>query len=568
MSGSIVDITFSGSPDHIEIVLGICGRHHKKCIETYNISPSLTSFLSYWALEAMIPVFEAMPVDCITIQGHCLESNRDLEKNLWEIREFVERIVQRTNYVFLSNREEKSKAAANNNILFYLFEESERVKNIYDHYRNRYPNRAFIHTYPSGWNFEKRIWEETGYQFSVGDLVTLVHEKSIKKFVLINYYFFEDMLKKEDVFIPAFLKYMGVECVSIDIDSAELAPNALMLRKLYSNYFSRLSTTPLLNTYWDKLHENKSINYVPMVQHYQMKESWGALEEPYSVVILTNSRLRGVKNFLPLILFLLDNVNDEAVFTEIELWYLSLRDLILNSRAIGEGKKMSYCMIVFQILYNASQFLKYEVIDWIETDRRVLLFGDEGWEVLFPHYYQGHIGTEEIRRMYGENNHLYLLINNCFNYLDAGGPVHDAISNNLPFINRSPLVRTRLFEGMKCIEYSNKAQLNSLIDEAGTIYNLKELHETLQKYLKVMATAEDSIVENIFLDKPFPVSGGNYFRESRAHLRTLAEMKRKFMIEKKELLTEFFKIISGTGRFTYPTFRSRYSHSGYLKRIR
>ena len=136
---------------------------------------------------------------------------------------------------------------------------------------------------------------------------------------------------------------------------------------------------------------------------------------------------------------------------------------------------------LWSIYYGASQFIKHQIVKSIDTDRRVSLFGDRGWETLAPSYYSGILDQAQLREMMTGSKRLLVLMNSGFSYLDHNGPIYDAIQTNTPWINLPTIAKTSTFISLEALEYRCNTSFNLLLNNANTYYNNTAVQSSIRE---------------------------------------------------------------------------------------
>ena len=85
-----------------------------------------------------------------------------------------------------------------------------------------------------------------------------------------------------------------------------------------------------LNEYWDKKY-GLNIQYMPMPQDYKISGKIKIPADDYDIVVLSNSRWAAVRDHKKHIDALLHYLPNETLFTDIQLWYMALNRLIVNT---------------------------------------------------------------------------------------------------------------------------------------------------------------------------------------------------------------------------------------------
>jgi hypothetical protein len=489
-----------------------------------------------------------------------------------DIMLFYLQVIRKTNLFLTEHKELKLFAQNFDNVLFYVWDteiDGGRLGSIYKRYQNVYNGKIYKKVYPCGWNNDLRIWEDSGYRFSMEELLKCIIDNKIKKIVGINAFLIDEAMNYDSILLPVVLDYLGVEFVSVDVDPVEMYSGQYRRVITQREDFTRFTVLPVLAREWDEMYNIKGINYTPIVQHYEFKsKKTMQIKDEYSVLVLSQSRINDVCRVLNLILFLMDNFQSDCIYTEFQICFLAIRKMVLNARYINEYELNILGEYVHKLFYTMSQFLKYEVIDNIDTDRKVLIYGDKGWGKVFPQYFQNkYISSEEIEEIDLKNSHLHLLFHMNFNYLEAGGPVYDAIAKNRVFINFPAIVRLPQYEGFSVLEYRNKEDINRLINNVNTYFDNEKLKVSIEHYNNVMIDSEKNITENIFENTSFPEGGSIYWKECKESYMPMYKKVDEYINSRPDFLNEIFDICLGKKSVNMDIKKSKYFEKSYIRAL-
>lgn len=527
--------------------------------------------LQYWLLNCVKPVFERMPLKAFKIIYAIpidQKNNPEYTNTALRLFGFFDRIMQNTNHYLLDYMWLKGIAVSNTNLLFYLFDNESRMMGFYHHYSVYYPGKMFLRAYPNGWNDKYRRWEETGYRLSVADFLSDILKDGIRKVIGINEFLYCDGIMHENVYLPWIFKYLGIEFIGHDVDPVELGGMALSRSAGQLEGMTRFTVLPVLAREWDEYYKNKGIFYTPLLQHYSFEEEAFELQEDYSVLVLSQSRLNNVICQFDLILYLVDRIDGNCVYTDYQLWYLALRKLLFELFENDEIRLIQCGDLLHQTMYHIAQFLKYEVINSVTTDRKLLVYGDDGWNVVFPQYFQGtHLIDEQIAEMDRQKRYLHLLFHNSFSYLETGGPVFDAIAKNRVFINYPALARTDLYRGFSQIEYTGRGDINRLIENVREVYTRQDLHASIRGYKSVMKDFENNMVNYLIKGIPYPEDGGEYYRGCKEHYLLIDRMIEDYAQKNAEFLLESMEILFFGKKITMDVSKTKYFNRDYIQRL-
>lgn len=479
-----------------------------------------------WIMQAIRPVFANMPIDKIK-----LVCPKPIYEKMKESMNICAGLLERTNIFIGQNPDLKDLAKDYKGILLFNVSEELRYKSFY----NRLKRKGFDVHYMNvdvGFDRKKREWlEEKELPLPLPELIEFIQEKQIKTLLTINYYLAHRYSSKVGINLLAVLNYLGMEYITINNDPSDLQPAGYLHRLAYYNpKWHQFSNLGVLNKYWDEKYGLDNIKYIAIPQDYRPAKI-KALDDDYTIIILSNSRWDNVKTSQALIEHFLGQLSKDKLFESFQLWYMTLRHMVLNIMELTLFEKLKFNSILHQFFYVIANYFKYEIIRWLPRGREAKLYGDLGWKELFPEYYQGSLSNDEIDDLFKKDNQLYLLLNFGFSYLDASAPVYDMVRRNVPWINVSPMVATDTFKGLKHIEYKNKEELNSLLDNIQNIYKVKKLQDNLAYYGEILSSSVIDI-EYSLLNKT-RISGFN------SHLRE-HEILLNFMVHKYLNANEMF----------------------------
>lgn len=485
------------------------------------------------------PVFFLLPVTTLKI-----EPTAEAMEQYGKILQGCATALEQTNNALHQFHHLKNMADANENILFYNIDNNYRYKDFYETLSKKSNGTTKYLNMDSGFNATKRQWEETNLPMSLSEFVDYLCREKIKKIVSLNHFLLETFWAKTGVYLLALMKHMGIEYSIIDNDIYDTPPSGYLHKQLFHcNDFKRYSIGYFFQEYWDKTYDLKNTNAIILPQDYEINNYDIELNQDYAILVLSHSRLENVRQMINPILYLLSHLSEENIFLELQLWNLSLRHLILEIMALSEYEKNCYNSMLQNIFYTTMNFIKYEVIDMIDTERDIEIYGDVGWGVVFPEYYQKrYLQGDEIQTLMSEKRHLNLLLNHNITYIDASGPMFDAIKKNIPFINYSALVKTPELEDFKCIEYSNKTQLNKMIEDAPALIKSETFKNTLDNYVDILNSSTRFLVNSVIQDDNNK-SENRFFKSRQAHDQLLRQQIIIYLNENEPFLRESFEVL-------------------------
>ncbi len=372
--------------------------------------------------------------------------------------------------------------------LFINVGDDIRYKSFYNYLKDSIPDILYIDI-ESGFDRVKRAWGDMTLPMSLDDLINMLTEQGISKIVSVNHYFIDRYIGKAGLNLLPILKLLGIKYFPITHDPWELKPlGYLMKHSVMGDPITYFSGMSCLNQYWDKVLGMTPV-YVPLPQDYR-QTTIPKLGNDYDIIILSNSRLQNVKCVESQIKMLCDQFPKDKLFTDCQLWYMAVNYLVREVIPLTQDQRLFYCSMLHQFFFSFLQYLKHVIINEIKTDRKITVYGDEGWQEVCPQYYKGSLDNGQIETLYAERNHLYLLMNFSFSSLDASGPVYDVIRRGLPFVNVPPIVKTEELQGFNEIEYGTIGELNKLLGDCSGVFNSERL---LKSWADIRTTYESGI---------------------------------------------------------------------------
>ena len=519
----------------------------------------------WWLLNSLKPVFHSMPHDSIETKFY-VKSIDDFEKLLDEKISFVSVILKNTNNMIKDCFEYKGIARENNGILFINSDSERRYIGFYNKMLDDKSQEINYLNMKSGFNAEKREWGKSDIPIDINELINIIKEKKIRKIVSINVLLLSIYIINTGIFLNAVFSFIGIEHIIIDNDPYDLKPEGY-LKMLFSNSESvpRFNCPYIFTKPWLKKYALTNIQRVPIPQYYKLHTDLPELPEDYSLLVLSNSRIENVRQMYFSIVFLLDHINEDFLYRDIQLWFLAMQYIITEVMDMNEFDRLKYNSNLHTFFYTVVQLLKYEVIEAIDTPRNIEIYGDRGWKILFPEYYRGMLNQREIEDKLSMNRYLCLLLNSSLTYFQASAPVYDAAALNVPFINMAALCKSNALQGLEKIEYSNNRELNALISDTSFLKN-SDFRDSLKKYKRALIESTE-FMHNKIIDFKYDGCNTFYHKELLEHDKLLDEMVFSYIDEKESFLRDCFDILFLGKSIDYDITKSLYFNRNYSLRI-
>ena len=563
MDETFARISVNLSNNNLQLKLNINGNPiwHENRIFYPNINTD--GLILYWFLNILKQVLFSMPINKIDF-----EASQDTYQKLSNIILQCAKILDCTNDTISKYFQLNRKALNNTNILFFNVGDDYRYKNLYESFPKFDGSSLLYMNMDLGYNSFTRTWHSTDIPVPLPDLVDLIFEESIRKISSINHYFLEIYLNKTYVYLPALFRYLGVEYIIIDNDNWDIYQDGYLQKSFWTcPSFNRFSTERYFHEYWDNKYGLQNIHYIISPQTYKDSGDFFDIDENYSLLILSNSRINDIRSDIIPVIYLLDHMNPNNIYKDIQTWYCALRHMILEVFDLDDFESLYFNSKLLRIFYIIMQFLKYETIESINTTRNIQIYGDKGWQTLFPHYYQNkHLDYNEMQGLFSSKRYLYLLFNLGISYFDISFQVYDALNNNVPFINYSPVVKTSLFEGFRQIEYNNSSELNHLIENIRNKIRNKDLKDSIHFLKNILISNTDSLISHVVFNTEFSHKTELYLQQYNDHKCLLDNVIQEYIDQNEPILRETFNVLLLGHPVQYDISNSKYINRRYIQR--
>ncbi len=416
------------------------------------------SFLNYRLLETASPFFyQHLPVEHLEIVLE--ESLQGGGAFVMAAAEFVGHLLKNTNHFIQRYPDLKGCAAAHDRVLYYRLDGDERFTDLFENARRVHPDRVLLLDGKTGYDSVERKWKEASH-VDADQLIRFIQENRIGRIVSTNMYYLEWFLRQQQLHFLAILRFLGVEYIIYDVDYYDQVVSGYLEKAaLNCKEFRRLSIYPHMQQPWDQLFGLTNVSYALLYRSPSPSPRVPVLEEDYSILVLSHSRLDYLQALVDPLLFSMKEAREETVFHEFRLWYFALREMVIAS-PWPVGLKLDATVKLYNIYLAGLALFKLEMIHAAGRIRNVRIFGDPGWARVFPEYYQQrYLNLSEKEELLRDGRHLYLLLNENYSYLECHPVIQDALHRHVAFLTFSPIVRIPGLEGLKAIEYSSASEL-------------------------------------------------------------------------------------------------------------
>jgi len=445
-------------------------------------------FVACWLLSKCTGFFDLMPLE---FGFACSE---DIYPYMEKPINYCNSVLMQTNESIKTLEHNHNIAEDNENVLYVNVSEDLRYKSFYDVLKDNKKVDVHYLNMDLGFNRKTRQWEkERPEPISIPDLQKFIIENDIKKIVSVNEYFLNYYMMTYNIHLATLLSYMGVEFIVIDNDPYDLNAEGFYRKVIqHNNKRNHFCNLKCLNYDLDEFYELKNITYNAIPQDYRKKKV-KKFKKDYNVIVLTNSRLSNVEKYQGTKNKMLSVLPPETIFEDLINWYMAMRAIILSDERFSETNRFHMNSSLHGFFYTFANWLKYKIIENVETDKPFHVYGDEGFKTICPDLYRGSLNNDEINELFKGNN-LYLLMNFSYTYLDASGPVYDMMRRGVPWLNITTPIKSRYLKDLSLLEYTNDIdELNYKINNAEELYSDSKLTTALDNYRLTLKSSVDEM---------------------------------------------------------------------------
>lgn len=534
---------------------------HYNEIKVHTDIPDFGQYIFWWIHSNLKHLYFEMPIEKIQLnhsQGAVDYCGNALSTCI--------KALEGTNNAVNRYRNFKGAAKDHDGILVFNVDDSNAYEKLHLEIRKKQDN-LYYENMNSGWNSMTRQWEHAPVPFQVDDFVKYIFDGRIKKIILINNYLLEKYLFQENVYLLALMTYLGVELINIEQDHSELTWYGYLQKSAFYNKENTRFATGLYPEYWDAFYGNReTTNYISALV-FDVEEARDIrLNNDYKLILISNSRLNESKMFYPAFLYLMDRIDSDNIFHDFQLWFLSLRYLILHIMPMDHVKRLRANASLHNIYYNVTQMFKYETVYGLETQRPIEIYGDEGWGVVLPQHYQNKfLNHEEQMSRLLSGDYLQIIPNCNISWLFTAWPIYECLKANIPFICAASISKPGGREELGQLEYSNVRELNELVELAPGIYKGGDLKPALDYMKGLLVTNKDNVVDGICHGR---LEEFNAYYDAVDMMNTDLESKVKQYLDTNEtFVRESFNLLILGHKTEFDMQASRYYQRPYIQNI-
>lgn len=507
----------------------------------------------------LLPVGSVRHVYITEMKGRGLEN---LRLNL----DHLMAMVQKTNLALLKHKNRVIGPCEHNRTLIYNLEGHEFLKDVYE-YASSSSNTALTYReFHNGWCQNKRSWSREFNALSTDELVDLIHAEKLYRIVSVNMYYLTIIAIRENIYLLALLKYLGVEFNVLEWDIHEINPSLGLDKSSYRcDDFVRYDFSPSLQDQWNQYKKLKKICYFSVNPVCEDDIQFSPRTEDFEIVCAANSRievLNPVRTNRVLAAF--EFCRQDKLFHDFQFWFHTISYFLATRVKCDYLQKLKVRADLVNVHFDGISLLKYEALDQLETDRKVTLYGDQGWARLFPQYFSGeYLQKEKLWERVQRPDCLYLQMNNVFSYVESNPVVGYALSNSAPFIGFPAVVKTEEFSGFSQLEYNSPRELNAMIENINERIEAECLTPALENYKEVMTRSKLEGYDNIIQGAS---DSRQYYRQwCDVHFKEFELQAKQYIAEHEQELLKFLNDMYEPDAFQWQS--SPFSSRGYVQML-
>lgn len=577
---SILNVEIELVERTIQVVANLSGlKHLDHSIPIRGLNLSTLIELVNLTLKPVIQ--SLLPVDEVGFKlGENLRAldRDDIKDNL----EICGRCIIQTNEFLQKQLENDISYSDHHQVLVYSMGENQFLEDSYERCKKMGFTHVLYREFSCGFDSKERHWQGEINCFSPDELMNFIVENKIKRIISINMYYVQFLAQHYGVMIQTVFEKLGLEYTIVDWDIYAIN-DRLGLNKLVYDHseMQRFDIFPSIQRAWNKLLGFESTHYycVSLVGESNQnvskgKESW-LLNDDYSVLAAGHARIETLleANRMEKVLAVWNEFSMSEVFNDFQLWFYSASSYLLQYLRRPTSRKLELWAKLVQLHFDGITLLKYEVLDQLNTERDVYLYGDEGWAKLFPQYYTGeHLGKKQLWERLSSKKYLNLQFNNVFSYYECNPVCCDALSCGVPFLGLPALVKEPEEQALSSLEFCSGQEMNQKVGDFNAYLNNEELEKAINEYRRKTQAFRNNTVAQLVLvgDEQSEVVSKDFRDKSMAFddFSELYQKSSKMLIEPyieihREEMEQFFNWFERGSVGSYA--ESEYSQRGYVK---
>ncbi|MBF0492349.1 MAG: hypothetical protein HQM15_06165 [Deltaproteobacteria bacterium] len=518
--------------------------------------------LSAWLITCLKSTFIHSEPDAgivfQTIQYIDVPPSIDIEK-IWK---FVADIVLVTQ---AQKKKWKNLIALDQNFNGHLFinnGDPSQLSRLFEKCQEKFGGRAFFHDM-------KYLGNQEFDCFNIQQLLDFIRKNGVKHLYFRTSIFISHHLKLEKIYLPAVLKWAGINYTVLDCDTHNENLGGGYYTKLFLGIedSKRFSCLPHLDKPWDDYFKIP-VRYHSLNHLEPMQSEMHSLNPDFKAILTSHSRIREVIQHLKPALLLLEYSNSNNLLYDFQFLFHALYYLLHFEFNGGTIQKLELSYNLSKAYYNIVNLMKYELLENINFDGKIELFGDEGWAELFPQYYQNkYIKPLERKELIKTGDYLYLIPAFNYSYYENNPVFGEVLNMNYPYLSFPSIVQDEQTSGFKHLEFSTFEEMNQKIKGIHTILqDHQEEISTSRKQLKNFNAICTQETEEAIFSEALP----NYLTYEDATQKSQQQFEKLLMPYLSENSQRIFECFERFVRKNYDNFKiqeSKFAQRNYIKKL-
>ncbi len=387
-------------------------------------------------------------------------------------------------------------------ILFLNASDHDRFADLHAICQKKSPERILYKSFDTGYDAKARAFVNPDYPPLANFINDLVQQK-IKTVIAFNMFYLEALRKTQNLFGLVIFKYLGIRYINCDYDTYDLPVGGQYYKSLFQeNKGPRLSISPHMNLEWDRMLGLNQITSMPVFRVFDKARPTVKLTPDFGVMVLSNSRVADLNPAtIQFAARVLADFPDNDRYRHFEMWYYALRRHVITSQNFSDFEKIEINRRAWAFYLNGLSLLKFDVIASLNTKRKIAIFGDAGWQKVFPEYYQNRfLPKDEIKTEFQSGRWLYLLMNDNYSPHLANPVIYDAMTHDVPFLSFPSIALTESLSEFRKLEYRNAQELGALL-ETPALFEWSEVTSVLATIKNDMKIFGEELTQFVLTNK-------------------------------------------------------------------
>lgn len=376
-------------------------------------------------------------------------------------------------------RESFRSRSLDDGVFFYVGGGHPSLKRLSDELKKRLPGKVSYEDFDVGWDLNTRQFGEAK-AMSVDQLLERLLHQKVSVLVTLGSFLSDHYFNSKGIHLSSVLARLGIAYVIVDVDLYDYLGYA---RRAFHHSLTtpRFTVYPHFHRYWDRVYSNPLNHYIPNLYSPSPAPLPAPLPDDFEIVIASHARVQDLLPAFEIPLSVIARCREENLFDDFQHFYYAFRERALREPCLQKREQQNSHF--YKIYIDGISLLKYEIIEHLPSDRRVLIFGDPLWGKLFPQYFQNrYLSEDELEEKLKDGKSLYLLMNANFSYREGNPVFQRALNVGVPFVCWPPLVHQPTDEAFRGVEYRSISELLKKLERMKEIRATDEITRARSHY--------------------------------------------------------------------------------------